>query len=62
MEVGYRMIDLLRKTESKIYSLFDASKLGTFPKDFGKGTEIDLPFILINEMYSGFRLVNYETE
>ena len=62
VEVGYRMIDLLRKTESKIYSLFDASKLATFPSEFNRGKEMDLPFILLNEMYSGFRLVNYETE
>ena len=62
MEVGFRMIDLLRKTESKVYSLFDGGKLAPLPTDFGRGSDLGMPFILLNEMYMGFRLVNYETE
>ena len=56
------MIDLLRKTESKVYSLFDGGKLAPLPTDFGRGSDLDMPLILLNEMYMGFRLVNYETE
>lgn len=62
VEVGFRMIDLLRKTESKIFSLTDANKLATFPRDFNKNGQTHLPFVLLNEVYMGFRLVNQETE
>ena len=31
VEVGFRMIDLIRKTESKVYSLFDGGKLAPLP-------------------------------
>ena len=58
VEVGFRIVDLVRKNESKVYSLFDANKLATFPKDFDRSGDNPLPFVILSEMYMGFRIVN----
>ena len=56
------MVDLMRKTESKIYSLFDTHKLAMFPNDFYNSKQYSFPLVLLSDMGVGFRLVNQETE
>ena len=62
MEVGYRLVDLVRKTESKIYSTYESNKLALLPSDFDRNGENPLPFIVLAELYVGFRIINQETE
>ena len=62
VEIGFRLLDLKRKTESRVFSLFEANKLATLPKDLDYGSGQNLPLILISEMYGGFKLVSRDTE
>ena len=61
-EIGFRLLDLKRKTESKIFSLFEANKLATLPRELDYGPGQSLPLVLISELYGGFKLVSRETE
>ena len=62
MEVGYRIIDLVRKTESKMYSTYESNKLALFPSEFDRKGDNPLPYVVLTELYVGFRIVNQETE
>ena len=62
VEVGYRLVDLVRKTESKIFSTYEANKLALLPSEFDRRGESPLPFVILSELYVGFRIVNLETE
>ena len=55
---GYVLIDLKRNTHLEVLSMLEAQKALSMR---GLVTS-QLPYVLINELYLGFRVVNFETE